>query len=63
MKKLFKIRGRDMRIWKPEGRIITFWLGADSKEKALTRCQELDIIDIESIEDDTFTHPWAQGEK
>ena len=52
-----------MRVWKPDGRVITFWLGADSKEKALTRCEELDIIDIESIEDDTFTHPWFQGEK
>ena len=49
-----------MRIWKPNGLVITFWLGADSKEKALTRCAELDIIDIESIKDETLTHPWRE---
>jgi hypothetical protein len=58
--KLFKITGRDMRIHKPKGFVITFWLGADSKEKALTKCEELNIIDIESIEDDTDTNPWAK---
>ena len=49
-----------MRVHKPHGVVLTFWLGADSKEKALTRCAELAIIDIESIEDDTDTHPWAK---
>ena len=51
-----------MRIHKPKGVVLTFWLGAESKEKALTRCEELNIIDIESIEDDTKTSPWAQEE-
>ena len=51
-----------MRVWKPEGRVITFWLGADSEEEALKVCKERSIIEIESIIDDTFTHPWI-GEK
>tara|TARA_R110002020_G_scaffold37239_18_gene112613 strand:+ start:3006 stop:3197 length:192 start_codon:yes stop_codon:yes gene_type:complete len=59
-KKLFKIRGRDTRVWKPEGRVITFWLGADSEEEALKNCEEKGIIDIESIIDDTETNPWAK---
>ena len=53
--KLFKIKGRDMRAHQP-------WLGAKNKKKALQRCKELNIIDIESIEDDTKTSPWAQEE-
>ena len=52
-----------MRVLKPKGFVLTFWLGAESKEKALTRCEELNIIDIESIEDDTDTHPWAKEEQ
>ena len=59
-KKFFKITGRDMRIHKPDGFVLTFWLGAESKEKALKICEERDIIDIKSIEDDTNTHPWTQ---
>ena len=62
-KKLFKIRGRDTRIHKPKGFVLTFWLGADAKEKALKLCEEKGIIDIESIEDDTETNPWAQEKK
>lgn len=49
-----------MRIWKPDGRVITFWLGAASEEEALKSCEEKDIIDIESITDDTETHPWVK---
>ena len=52
-----------MKVHKPRGFVLTFWLGADSKEKALTRCEELNIIDIESIEDDTETHPWVKEKK
>jgi hypothetical protein len=59
-KKLFKITGRDMKIWKPDGRVITFWLGADSEKEALKSCEEKGIIDIESIIDDTETNPWAK---
>ena len=28
----FHIKARDMRIFRPEGKVITFWLGADSRE-------------------------------
>ena len=49
-----------MKIWKPDGCVITFWLGADSKEEALKSCEEKDKIDIESIIDDTETNPWAK---
>ena len=59
-KKFFKITGLDTRIWKPDGRVITFWLSATNKKEALKMCEEKGIIDIESIEDDTNTHPWSQ---
>tara|TARA_R100000008_G_C3574059_1_gene164039 strand:+ start:401 stop:592 length:192 start_codon:yes stop_codon:yes gene_type:complete len=59
-KKFFKITGRDTRIWKPDGRVITFWLAADSEKEALKSCEEKGIIDIESIIDDTETNPWAK---
>jgi hypothetical protein len=61
--KLFKIRGRDIRAHKPKGVVITFWLGAETQEKALKMCEEKGIIEIESIEDDTETHQWAEGKK
>jgi hypothetical protein len=57
-KKFFKITGRDTRICKPDGQVITFWLGAETEEEALKMCEEKGIIDIESIIDDTYTHPW-----
>jgi len=62
MRKFFKITGRDTRIWKPDGLVITFWLGAETEEEALNICEEKGIIDIENIIDDTHTHPWI-GEK
>ena len=52
-----------MRVHKPKGVVITFWLGAKSKEEALKNCEEKGIIDIESIEDDTETHPWIKEKK
>jgi|TARA_Y100000296_G_C5163094_1_gene253011 hypothetical protein len=61
--KLFKIRGRDMRAHKPKGVVITFWLGADSEEEALKMCEKKNVIEIESIEDDTFTSPWTKERK
>jgi|TARA_R110001583_G_scaffold15538_1_gene63949 hypothetical protein len=60
MRKFFKITARDTRIHKPKGFVLTFWLGADSKKEALKICKERGIIDIESIEDDTLTHPWVK---
>jgi hypothetical protein len=61
--KLFKIRGRHMHAHKPKGVVITFWLGADSEKQALKMCEKKNIIEIESIEDDTFTSPWAKERK
>ena len=49
-----------MRIWKPDGFVITFWLAAASEEEALKSCEKKGIIDIESIIDDTETNPWAK---
>ncbi len=62
-RKFFKITGRHTRVWKPDGRVITFWLGAETEEEALKMCEEKGIIDIESIIDDTHTHPWIGEEK
>jgi hypothetical protein len=61
MRKFFKITGRNMNAHKPHGCILTFWLGADSEEEALKSCEEQGIIEIESIIDDTYTHPWIEG--
>jgi hypothetical protein len=63
MRKFFKITGRDTRLRKPDGFVITFWLGADTEEEALKICQEKGIIDIQSIIDDTDTHPWIGENK
>ena len=52
-----------MRAHKPKGVVITFWLGADSAEEALKMCEKKNMIEIESIEDDTFTSPWAKERK
>ena len=52
-----------MRAHKPKGVIITFWLGADSAEEAVKICEKKNMTEIESIEDDTFTNPWAKERK
>lgn len=52
-----------MRTNKPAGVVITFWLGAQSEEEALKLCKEKNIIEIESIEDDTHSSPWAKEKK
>lgn len=62
MKKFFKITGRHTHIHKPEGKVITFWLAAETEAAALKSCKEKGITGIESIIDDTYTHPWI-GEK
>jgi|TARA_R110000824_G_scaffold179137_9_gene359272 hypothetical protein len=48
----FKITGRHLQINAPKGRVLSFWLGAPSRELALERCAKLKIIDIESCEKD-----------
>lgn len=61
--KLFKITGRHTRVRAPDGVVLTCWLGAETKEKALTMCAEKGIIDIESIADDTDTHPFGENKE
>ena len=41
-----------MQINAPTGRVLSFWLGAPSRELALKRCTKLKIVDIESCEED-----------
>jgi hypothetical protein len=48
----FKITGRHMRVSEPVGKVLTFWLGAPSRELALERCEELRIVEIEFCEED-----------
>ena len=58
--KMFKITARHTQVRAPDGVVLTCWLGAKTKESALTRCAERGIIDIESIIDDTDTHPFRE---
>jgi len=46
----YKITGRHTRINAPEGRVLTFWLGAPSRKKALIHCVKLGIVEIELCE-------------
>lgn len=48
----FKITGRHLQINAPKGRVLSFWLGAESKEHALDRCARFKIIDIEFCKED-----------
>tara|TARA_R110000824_G_scaffold137783_6_gene302475 strand:+ start:562 stop:756 length:195 start_codon:yes stop_codon:yes gene_type:complete len=61
--KLFKITGRHTQVKTPDGVVLTCWLGAKTKEDALTLCAEKGIIDIECIIDDTNTNPFLEGKK
>jgi hypothetical protein len=58
--KMFKIIARHTQVRAPDGVVLTCWLGAETKENALTMCAEKGIIDIESIVDDTDTHPFGE---
>lgn len=58
--KMFKITARHTQVRAPEGVVLTCWLGAETKENALTMCAEKGIIDIESIVDDTDAHPFGE---
>ena len=50
----YHIRARDMRIFKPEGKVITFWLWAENEEKLRKILKEQDIRDIEWIIQEEF---------
>ena len=50
----FQVKARDMSIWKPKGRVITFWLWGDSEQhirELLTKKQFKDIEWIKPIGD------------
>ena len=47
-----KITGRHLLINAPKRRVLSFWLGAPSRDLALKRCGILKIINIESCEED-----------
>jgi len=49
----YKIRARDMSMYKPEGKVIEFYLGADSREKLDEILKEKsEITDIEWIKEE-----------
>lgn len=58
--KLFRITARHTAVNAPDGRVLTCWLSADSEENALTMCAEKGIVEVESIVDDTDTHPFGE---
>ena len=50
----YHIRARDMRIFKPDGKVITFWLYAENEDKLRKLLKEKDIKDIEWIIQEEF---------
>ncbi len=55
MEKLpFHIKARDMSIFKPKGKVITFWLWAENEEKLRKILEEKGIKDIEWIIQEEF---------
>ena len=45
----YRIRARDMSIYKPEGKVIEFWLYAENEDKLRELLKEKGIKDIEWI--------------
>ena len=54
MKLPYHIRARDMSIFKPEGKVITFWLWAENEIELRNLLAEQDIKDIEWIIQEEF---------
>ena len=54
MKLPYHVRARDMRIFKPEGKVITFWLWAENEDKLSKLLKEKGIKDIEWIIQEEF---------
>ena len=48
----FHIKARDMSIFKPEGKVLTFWLCTDSREKLDMILKSRHITDIEWIKEE-----------
>ena len=49
----FHIKARDMSIFKPKGKVITFWLGGDSEEEIRKILKKKKITQIEWIREET----------
>ena len=54
LKKWFHIKGKDISIYKPEGKVLTFWLWGETKDevKAIAT-NKRNIIEIEWIREET----------
>jgi tRNA A58 N-methylase Trm61 len=50
----YHIRARDMNIFKPEGKVITFWLYAENEDKLHELLKQKGIKDIEWIIQEDF---------
>ena len=50
--KWYRIRAKDTRVYKPDGAVLEFWLWSKSENKARERCNEIGILNIESIDED-----------
>ena len=48
----YRIKARDMRIFKPEGKVITFWLSGDSEEEIRKILKKKNITEIKWIKED-----------
>ena len=54
MKLPYHIKARDMRIFKPEGKVITFWLWSENEDKLRELLKQKGIKDIEWIIQEEF---------
>jgi len=54
MKLPYHIRARDMSIFKPEGKVITFWLYAENEDKLRELLDKKGFKDIEWIIQEEF---------
>ena len=54
MKLPYHIRARDMSIFKPDGKVITFWLYAENEDKLRELLDKKDFKDIEWIIQEEF---------
>tara|TARA_B100001113_G_C21092658_1_gene615093 strand:+ start:412 stop:609 length:198 start_codon:yes stop_codon:yes gene_type:complete len=50
----YHIKGRDMNIFKPDGKVITFWLYAENEDKLRELLKQKNIKDIEWIIQEEF---------
>jgi len=53
MKKWFHIKGKDISIYKPEGKVLTFWLWGESKKDIRELVIKKGYQNIEWIREET----------